>query len=135
MTHEDTTEKPIEFASDHALAEAQHGEMKKQCLNRIEPESEGRWFGTDGARALAELAWESGWDEALLAAERWMRQTNWQGLAAKAAAQERAAVVAWLIERHNNTSYLDVIRMVIKQFSRSIEQGEHWPTEESNELG
>jgi hypothetical protein len=51
------------------------------------------------------------------------------------AAQERAAVVAWLIERYNNTSYLDVIRMVIKQFSRSIEQGEHWPTEESNELG
>jgi len=44
--------------------------------------------------------------------------------------QERAAIVAWLTKRYENTSYLEVVRIVTKQFAEMIERGEHWPTEE-----
>jgi hypothetical protein len=64
---------PIEFASDHEAAEARHGAVKKQCLDRIDPGNTSRWGHRDDsdeefARVLATIAWESGWDEAVLAA-------------------------------------------------------------------
>jgi len=66
---------PIEFTSDHEAAEARHGAVKKQCLDRIDPGNTSRWGHRDDsdeevARVLATIAWESGWDEAVLASQR-----------------------------------------------------------------
>lgn len=50
------------------------------------------------------------------------------------AAQEREAIVKWLTKRYKNTSYLDVVRIVIKQSAEMIERGEHWPIEEARDV-
>jgi uncharacterized small protein (DUF1192 family) len=47
--------------------------------------------------------------------------------------QERAAVVTFLEKRYENTSYLEVVRIVTKQFAEMIERGEHWPEGASHE--
>lgn len=69
-------DRPIEFANDHEAAEARHGEVKRACLDRIDPGNTSRWGHRDDsdeevARVLATIAWESGWDEALLEARRY----------------------------------------------------------------
>jgi hypothetical protein len=68
-------EYPMEFANDHEVAEARHGEVKRACLDRIDPGNTSRWGHRDDsdeevARVLATIAWESGWDEAVLASQR-----------------------------------------------------------------
>ena len=60
----------IQFSDDHFHAEIAHGDERLACVDDLTPESEGRWEGKAGRRALAEAAWESGWDSALAQATK-----------------------------------------------------------------
>lgn len=58
---------PIAFVADNNLAHERHDAERDRCVAALAPTS-GRWL--EQYAQLADAAWESGWDAAIIAYER-----------------------------------------------------------------
>lgn len=56
-------EKAVAFSDDHEVAEKQHGLQREKDMLAIGADNPRRW--TD-ASLIARVAWESGWDAAII---------------------------------------------------------------------